>query len=58
MLFTASPNKSRIILNTTKNSGVKITKIGKINTGSNKSIIIDQKGSQIVIKNKGYTHQF
>ena len=58
VLFTASPNKNRIILNSIKNIGIKITKIGKINIGSKKSIIIDQKGKQIVIKNKGHTHQF
>ena len=58
VLFTASPNKNRIILNTIKKIGIKITKIGKINSGNKKSIIIDQKGKKIVIKNKGYTHQF
>jgi thiamine-monophosphate kinase len=58
VLFTASSNKNRIILNTSKNLGVKITKIGKINSGSKKSIIIDVKGKQIVIKNKGHIHQF
>ena len=58
VLFTASPAKSRIILNTSKNLGIKITKIGKIISGSRKSIIIDQKGKQILLKNKGYTHQF
>ena len=58
VLFTASPNKNRIILNTIKKIGIKITKIGKINSGNKKSIIIDQKGKQIVIKNKGHTHQF
>ena len=41
-----------------KNIGIKITKIGKINSGSKKSLIIDQKDKQIVLKNKGYTHQF
>jgi thiamine-monophosphate kinase len=58
VLFTASPAKSRIILNTSKNLGIKITKIGKIISGSRKSIIINQKGKQILLKNKGYTHQF
>ena len=58
VLFTASPHKSRIIRNACKNLGVKIAKIGKINSGNKKSIIIDQKGKKIVIKNKGYTHQF
>ena len=58
VLFTASPGKSRIIYNTSKNLGIKITKIGKISPGSKKSIVIDQKGKQILIKNKGYIHEF
>jgi len=58
VLFTANPSKSRIILNKSKNLGIKITKIGKINSGSKKSIIINQKGKQIKLKNKGYIHQF
>jgi len=58
VLFTSSPIKSRIILNTSKNLGIKITKVGKINPVSKKCIIIDQKGKQIVIKNHGYIHQF
>ena len=57
-LFTANPTKSRIILHTSKKLGIKITKIGKIIQGSKKSIIIDQKGKQIEVKCKGYTHQF
>ena len=58
VLFTASPNKNRIILNTSKKLGVKITKIGKIISGSRKSFVINSKGKQIVIKIKGHTHQF
>jgi thiamine-monophosphate kinase len=58
ILFTASSNKNRIILNMSKNIGIKITKIGKITSGNKKSIIIDEKGKQILLKNKGYTHQF
>ena len=58
ILFTASPIKARIIRHTSKNLGIKITRIGKITPGNKKSIIIDQKGEQILIKNKGYTHQF
>jgi thiamine-monophosphate kinase len=58
ILFTANPRKSRIIQNTSKILGTKITKIGKINSGKKKSYIIDQKGKQIVLKNKGYLHQF
>jgi thiamine-monophosphate kinase len=58
ILFTASPGKARIIENKSKLLQVKITKIGKIISGSKKSSVIDQKGKQIVIKNKGYIHQF
>ncbi len=58
ILFTASPTKRRIILNASKNLGVKITKIGKIYSYSKQSGIIGQKNKQILIKNKGYKHQF
>ena len=58
VLFTASPDKSRIILNTAKYLGIKITRIGKIISGNRKSIIIGQKGQQILLKSKGYSHQF
>ncbi|MDA9603964.1 thiamine-phosphate kinase [Candidatus Pelagibacter sp.] len=58
ILFTANINKRRIINSISKILGVKITKIGRINDGLKKSSIIDQKGKQIVIKNKGFTHQF
>jgi thiamine-monophosphate kinase len=58
ILFTASPSKARIIENKSKLLQVKITKIGKIISGFNKSSIINQKGKQILIKNKGYAHQF
>ena len=58
ILFTARPDKTRIILNTSKKLGIKITKIGKINSGKKKSVLIDQKGKQILINNKGHTHQF
>ncbi len=58
VLFTANPSKSRIINNISKNLGIRITKIGKITSGSKKPLITDQKDQQIVIKNKGYTHLF
>ena len=34
------------------------TKIGKIISGNNRSIIIDEKCKQIPAKYKGYIHQF
>jgi thiamine-monophosphate kinase len=58
ILFSAKPSQSRIIINTSKNLGIKITRIGKITSDSNKFELIGQKGKQIVLKNKGYTHQF
>ncbi len=58
VLFTASSHDSRIIQNTSKFLKIKITKIGKIISGIKKSSIIDQKGKQILIKNKGFIHQF
>ena len=58
VLFTANVDKTRIIQNTSKTSGVKITKIGKIVFGKNRSLIFDEKGKQIQAKSKGYIHQF
>ena len=58
ILFTASADKSRIISATSKNLGIKISKIGKIGSNNKKSIIIDQKGEHLLIKKQGYKHQF
>ena len=58
ILFTADSKKSGIIRNTSKSLGIKITKIGKIISGTKKSIIIDKKGKQIRAKYNGYIHQF
>tara|TARA_Y100000996_G_C22468243_1_gene621001 strand:+ start:156 stop:1115 length:960 start_codon:yes stop_codon:yes gene_type:complete len=58
ILFTAYSSKSRIINNTAKSLGIKISKIGKICSSLQKSQVIDQKGNKIAIKNKGYYHQF
>ena len=58
ILFTASKDKSRIIAQTSKNLGIKISKIGKICSNKKRSAIIDEKGKEIVLKNKGYVHQF
>ena len=58
VLFTARPDKSRIISNTSSKLGIKITKIGKIISGRKKSTVIDQKGKQILINSKGFVHQF
>jgi len=58
ILFTAHKNKSRIIRMISKRLRIKITKIGEILTSSRKSVIIDEKGKNIRLKNKGYIHQF
>ncbi len=58
ILFSASVNKSRIIQNASEATGIKITKIGKIVSGKNRSSVFDQKDKQIHAKSKGYIHQF
>lgn len=58
VLFTADVNKARIIKHTSKTTGIKITKIGKIISGKDRSLILDEKGKQIQAKSKGYIHQF
>jgi thiamine-monophosphate kinase len=58
VLFTASENSERIILNTSKELGIKISKIGKIISNIHQSVVIDQKGMHLLLKNKGYRHQF
>ena len=58
ILFSASADKSRIISTTSKNLGIKISKIGKIGLNNKKSLIINQKGEHLLIKKQGYRHQF
>ena len=58
VLFTAGINKARIIQNASKTTGIKITKIGKIVSGKDRSLIFDEKGKQIRAKSKGYIHRF
>ena len=58
VLFTANVDNSRIITNISKKLGIKISKIGKISSFKNKSVIIDKKGQQLLLKNKGYKHLF
>ena len=58
VLFTADINKSRIIKNASKTTGIKITKIGKIVSGKSRSLIFDEKGKQIQAKSNGYIHRF
>ncbi len=58
VLFTADVKKGRIIQNVSKSTGIKITKIGKIVSGKDRSLIFNEKGKQIQAKSKGYIHQF
>jgi len=58
VLFTANADKTRIVQNASKTTGIKITKIGKIVFGKGRSLIFDEKGKQIQAKSKGYIHQF
>ena len=58
VLFTADVNKARIIQNASKTTGIKITKIGKIVSGKDRSLIFNEKGKQIQAKSKGYIHRF
>ena len=58
ILFTACGDKSRIIKDTSKKLGVKISRIGKIRPYNQKSLLIDEKGQHLLIKNPGYKHQF
>ncbi len=58
VLFTADIKKARIIKNASITTGIKITKIGKIVSGNNRSFIFDAKGKQIQAKSKGYIHRF
>ncbi len=58
VLFTADINKARIIQKASKTTGIKITKIGKIVSGKDRSLIFNEKGKQIRAKSKGYIHRF
>ena len=58
ILFTASADKARIIKNTSKKLGVKISRIGIIRSNNQKSLFIGEKGQHLLLKNSGYKHQF
>jgi len=58
ILFTASADKARIIKNTSKKLGVKISKIGIIRPNNQKSLFIGKKGQHLLLKSSGYKHQF
>jgi thiamine-monophosphate kinase len=58
VLFTASKNKGRIIRKIASNLSIKLTKIGIIQSNTNKSSIVNDKNIKITQKNKGYFHKF
>ena len=58
ILFTAGTAKSRIIKNISKKLGIKITKIGKIRSNTERSTLIGKKGQHLLIKSPGYKHHF
>ena len=58
VLFTASRNKRRIIKMISSRYRIKLTKIGSIQSITNKPCIIDDKKRTIGVKNRGYCHQF
>jgi thiamine-monophosphate kinase len=58
VLFTASKDKRVIIKRISSNFGIKVTKIGIIQSINKKSSIVDQKNIKIRVKNKGHFHQF
>lgn len=58
ILFTSNSNKNKMILRIAKSLGVKITKIGKICSAKEKSLIIDKNKNKVEIKNKGFIHHF
>ena len=58
VLFTASRRYRSFIKKISSLKKLKITRIGKILHSKHKSSIIDRKGRQIEISNKGYLHTF
>ena len=58
VLFTASKTMRGIIRKISTNSRIKITKIGIIQSASEKSSIVNHKNIEINPKNKGYFHNF
>ncbi len=58
ILFTASKSKQKIINNFSYINKIRITKIGTIFKGRSKSLILDNEGHQLFLKNKGYLHNF
>ena len=58
ILFTATKSMRKIIGKISSNYGVKLTKIGSIQSSKKKSYIFNNKNMKIFLKNKGYFHIF
>jgi thiamine-monophosphate kinase len=58
ILFTASKNMRSIIKKISLKSGIRITKIGKIQKNDKKSSVVDHNNVVIKLKYKGYFHHF
>ena len=58
VLFTAPKNMSEAIRKISIKNGIKLTKIGIIQSAGKKSLIVDRNNKEISLKNKGYFHQF
>ena len=58
ILFTSPKSKRKLIQSVCDYNKIRVTKIGKIIKGKRKSLIINEDGSQLFLKNKGYFHNF
>ena len=58
VLFTASKSKTGIINSISRKLGIRITKIGTIQKNTLKSVVINHNNAAIILKNKGYFHEF
>ena len=58
ILFTAPMRKKLLIKKISKSLKIRITKIGKILNKPHRSTLLDEKNKKIILKNKGYFHDF
>mgnify|MGYP000672182556 CR=1 FL=1 len=58
ILFTAPMRKKLLIKKISKSLKIRITKIGKILNNPHRSTLLDEKNKKIILKNKGYFHDF
>ena len=58
ILFTATKNNRNLIKKIAKKNKTKITRIGFIKKNNTKSSLLNALNSKIILKNKGYFHNF